>query len=190
MKKSALVLGAVLMMAGGYAVAYPEVGDEAKWAGTCKKGTDPEKTIELMAKVIHHDVTDKEWDVQMDWTMDGQTKSEVEDIDEDRMWSPAMWTKVQNGCVAKGGNFEDVTVPAGTFTACHMSKSRGTKTMELWLADVPFGILKAYKSDTAKMKEVKMEMQSFTAVPTPTPPVPPPRAYGRTRIYFLVKDMA
>lgn len=173
MKKSALVLGALLMMAGGYAVAYPEVGDEAKWAGTYKEGTNPEKNVELMAKVITHDMGDKEWDIQMDWTMDGQTKSEVEDIDEDKMWSPAMWAKVQSECVAKGGVLEDVTVPAGTFASCHMTKTWGPKSMELWLADVPFGIVKANKANTAKMKEIKMEMQSFTSALPPQPPVPP-----------------
>ena len=177
MKKSALVLGALVMMAGGYAVAYPEVGDEAKWAGTHKEGADPEKTVELMAKVISWDAADKEWDVQMDWTMDGKTESKVEDIDADKMWSGAMWTKVQAECVAKGGTLEDVTVPAGTFASCHMTKTCGTKTMEVWLADAPFGIVKANKMDTdpTHMKEVKLEMQSFTAAPTPpAPPTPEP----------------
>ncbi|KYG67341.1 hypothetical protein AZI86_10115 [Bdellovibrio bacteriovorus] len=173
MKKSALVLGALLMMAGGYAAAYPEVGDEGKWAGTYKEGTNPEKTVELTAKVISHDVADQEWDIQMDWTMDGQTKSEVEDIDEDKMWSEAMWTKVQSECVAKGGTLEDVTVPAGTFASCHMTKTWGPKTMEVWLAGVPFGIVKANKMDSVKMKELKMELQSFTAMPVPTPPEQP-----------------
>lgn len=165
MKMGAWILGTALMMFGGMALAYPAVGDEAMHAGTMKKGTDPEKTFELKVKVINWDADDKEWDVQMDWTMDGQTKTKVEDIDEDKMWTPAMWAMMQTKCVEKGGTLEDVTVAAGTFASCHMTKTWGTKTVEMWWGDVPFGILKSMKMDTAKGSEMKAELQSFTAAP-------------------------
>jgi hypothetical protein len=167
MKTSALVLGAILSLSAGHALAYPGVGDEAKYAGTSKKGTDPEKAVELSMKVVNWDATDKEWDVQIDMTVDGKTTSKVEDIDEDRMWSPTMWTKVQSECVAKGGVLEDVTVVAGTFASCHKTKVWGTKTVEMWWADIPFGLVKMSKvnTDPAKLSEERGELQSYTAAP-------------------------
>lgn len=167
MKTTALVLGALLTFASGYAMAYPAVGDEAKYAGTMKKGTDPEKAFELTAKVINWDATDKEWDVQMDWTMDGKTTTKVEDIDEDKMWTADMWAKVQTKCVEKGGTLEDVTVAAGTFASCRKMKTHGMKSVEMWWANVPFGLVKAVKMNTEPGKEMehKAELQSYTVAP-------------------------
>jgi hypothetical protein len=162
MKFLNVLAAGTVILASTVALAYPKVGDKAGYNGSCKKGTE-EKTWTLSKEVLLWVDADKKWVIKKDTMKDGGTKTELEYVADADMWSSAMWTDMMTNCVTKGGVMEDVTVPAGTYNTCHMMTTEDGKTKHMWWGDVPWGIVKKMKEDTAEGKTTTWELNSVTA---------------------------
>ncbi|MEN0060420.1 MAG: hypothetical protein AAGB31_16385 [Bdellovibrio sp.] len=155
-------MGAVFF-ASLIASAYPAVGDKVEYAGTWMK--DPETTVNvsLVQEVVEYQEEEDEFIIKIDKTVDGETKTENKDVDADEMYTPEKWQEIKAACEEKGGALEEVSVPAGAFETCHMKKSRHGKTKEVWLGDVPFGLVKAVFSKDVGVIVKSIELQSVSA---------------------------
>lgn len=164
MKISRLLMAAPLLMATSIAFAYPKVGDKAQYKGTLTQGTTPATELVVDKEVLLFNDLAKKWIVKVDETMNGSTKTELVDVDDAKMYTPAMYQQVMAQCVAKGGTVEAITTPAGNFNTCHgkMMEPDGD-WKEAWIGDVPFGIVKMNKFDAEDNETISVELQSFTA---------------------------
>lgn len=157
-----ILIGAVLMGSTA-AFAYPVVGDKVEFSGTFKQDPGAEVPLNLKMEVLSFDGTEQEWIVREETTIDGKTKVSNEDIDAKDMFTPAKVQYVLTNCEARGGVIENVTVPAGTFSACHLVRADSEESKELWIGDVPFGVLKMISHDMEDGEHFAVELQSFTA---------------------------
>ncbi|MNJ92555.1 hypothetical protein D3C87_102280 [compost metagenome] len=156
-----LMVAPVLMMSS-MAFAYPMVGDTVEYKGTYKLDPNPETELVVKKEVVLYNELEKEWLVKVDKTMNGSTTTEVDDVDDEDMMTPEKVQKVLTECVAKGGTLEDLTVPAGTISTCHMKMTCEEDSKEVWIGDVPFGVVKMIKHDMEDGKHKMLELQSFT----------------------------
>ena len=165
MKLVSMFTAGAMVLASSIAMAYPAVGDKTGYNGTCTKGSET-KTWTSTHEVIAWVDANKIWIVKSDVMKDGQTKTHIDGITEADMWTPEKWTDVSTNCVAKGGVMEDVTVPAGTFNTCHITKmDKDGDSKHMWWGDVPGGLVKKMKVDTKgkdEAKSVTIELNSVT----------------------------
>ncbi|AHZ85466.1 hypothetical protein [Bdellovibrio bacteriovorus] len=141
------ILAGIVFLAANYAIAYPMVGDKVEWTGTVV-GTDGTSMDAKGSKeILEQDPTTMKWLVKS-WYMVGKWEK-METKYTKKMYTPEKWAMISTHCVAHGGVLEDVTVPAGTYSTCKMTKTHdlmdkddddGTTTM--WWGDVPFGVVK------------------------------------------------
>lgn len=163
MKFSKLFVAATVVFASSFAMAYPVIGDKVEYQGTIKKDPNPEKAINIKMEIKSFDAQKQEWIIQQDTTVDGRTYSETEDIDANDMFTPERVQYVLTNCAARGGVLESVTVPAGTFDSCKLTKANSEESKEVWIAAVPFGIVKMIDHDIEDGEHLAVELQSFTA---------------------------
>lgn len=163
MKFSKIFVAATVVFASSFAIAYPMVGDKVEYQGTVKKDPHPEQPINIKMEIKSFDAQKQEWIVQQDTTIGGQTYSETEDVDASDMFTPERVQYILTNCVARGGTLESVTVAAGAFDTCKMAKTTTEESKEIWIAAVPFGIVKMIEHDIEDGEHFSVELQSFTA---------------------------
>ncbi|MNT03135.1 hypothetical protein D3C72_1376550 [compost metagenome] len=162
MKILSIFASGSLVLASTVAMAYPAVGDKTGYNGSCMKGTET-KTWTSTKEVIAWVDASKLWIVKTDVMKNGKTKTDIDGVSEADMWTADKWTDISTNCVAKGGVMEDVTVVAGTFNTCHMTKTDGDGDMKhVWWGDVPGGIVKKVKMDVEDNKTTTIELNSVT----------------------------
>jgi|GEM_PF-1508283 hypothetical protein len=165
MKLISMLASGALVLASSIAMAYPAVGDKTGYNGTCvKKGET--KTWTATMEVIAWLDASKMWIIKKDVMKNGQTKTDIDGVAEADMWTADKWTDVSTNCVAKGGVMEDVTVAAGTFNTCHMTKistdGDDSETKHMWWGDVPGGLVKKMIVDTDDDETKTIELNSVT----------------------------
>ena len=164
MKLVSLFAAGAMTLASTIAMAYPAVGDKTGYTGTKVEGTET-KTWTATKEVIAWVDANKLWIVKTDVMKNGKTKTHIDGVAEADMWTADKWTDVSTNCVAKGGVMEDVTVPAGTFNTCKMTKTdKDGETKEFWWGDVPCGLVKMMKTemDDGKTETYTVELTSVT----------------------------
>lgn len=168
--KARNVVAGLVFLASSFAMAYPMVGDKSEWTGTVV-GPNGTKEAKASMEVLSQDPTTMKWRVKS-WMQVG-TWERCETRDKSRLYTPEKWADILANCESKGGVIGEITVPAGTFNTCMMTKMDRDQdeSMVVYWGDVPFGVVKVVKTDDGKVKT--MELSSVTAGTPPPPPQEP-----------------
>lgn len=164
--KSRNIIAGFVFLASSYAMAYPMVGDKVEWMGTVVKTGGATMEVSGSKEVLSQDPTTMKWLVKSWWKSGTWEKCETKEVM--NMYSSTRWQEILATCVAKGGVIEDVTVTAGTYNTCKMTKvSTGgghghDRTDVMWWGDVPFGMVKMMSTDGTTGTVKTMEMKTVT----------------------------
>jgi len=143
--------------AASLAFAYPSVKDQAVFKGTYQGGAggsiDFVQALELTAL---NEATGM-FTLTSTINVNGRTQSEEAQVSKGDLPDSAKIQDIMTNCASYGGEAVEITVPAGTFTACY---GQDDKQGETWISDVPFGIVKQISFDEDQNKMV-IELQSF-----------------------------
>lgn len=151
------------------ASAYPAVGDRVEYQGTATVGTQQNAPYQASLEVVYFDDVTNVWVVRSQEEIAGQTQSSLEPFRNEEIFTPQIYQSVIATCVESGGAVEEITVPAGTFRTCHtvISDSNNVKA-ELWIGDVPFGIVKVNAEDASapdRVERRQFELSSVRSAP-------------------------
>lgn len=154
MKK--LFLIAIISMLAGSSAFAAKVGDSATYTISGYAGLET-----VVNTVLAIDATSGDYTVETTYNLTGgmsQKQSEIVPastiILDDNLLSQIIAL-----CGAAGGTVEDVTVKAGTFTACKVENAEVNGFT--WIADVSFGIVKTEGTDPNSGAAFTMELDSF-----------------------------
>lgn len=167
--KAAKLFAGIVFFASTYAMAYPMVGDKVEWTGTVV-GTDGTTTeVKGSKEVLSQDPTTMKWLVKS-WVQMGKWER-CETKEKKNLYSSEKWQEIMTNCVTRGGVMEEITVPAGTYNTCKMTKTGDDKgghhgddgdSVTMWWGDVPFGLVKVMKTDGDSGKVKTMELSTVT----------------------------
>ena len=144
-----IILASLLSLVSSYAQAYPTLGDRVMYNlsynqdGSVLTGTLDQSVVDFdpVASMYYTEAI-----VVVNGEVVSQERSEVK-VDE--MFSHETFELVYNFCENVGGTREVVIVPAGTFDTCVIRTEDGrSQTQEVWIGDLPFGIVKANAYDS------------------------------------------
>lgn len=134
-----LSLSLVALVSATAALADPKIGDSATLDGTLV-GPGLNAKVVTSQKITAFNANTGVYTISQSQTVAGQTDSrEVQATAEDMMsedQAAAVVAACESGQIGKN---ESIKVGAGTFDTCHAVGNDGT---ELWIAAVPFGIVK------------------------------------------------
>jgi hypothetical protein len=147
--KSVFFLSVLAISLAPSAMATPVVGDSASYDITIVQNGQS-TAVDAVDAVQSLDTANDQFTSQMTLSENGQVVQQQNETD-----SLSQATQLE-GVVSFCSSFtqngaydtatvEQVTVPAGTFTACHVTKA---KQMDIFLGDVPFSIIKAMQWNT------------------------------------------
>lgn len=153
------LVGAILFGAS-ISMAYPAVGDKAEWLGMIAYSNGTSVPVKITKEVLSYNDTTKKWTVKEDKIVGDKVESETEE--ESWMFDSAKYAKIIAECTTRGGTLEDVTVAAGTFATCSLTKTDDDETKQKWIGDVPWGIVKAIETDTEDGEVKTLELSSIT----------------------------
>ena len=127
------------------ASAYPSVKDKANFNGVYAGGAGGHiNYIQSMEVTAYNDST-KEYTLHAIVTVaNKEPNTQDQQVTADKMPSSEMIKDILAKCAEYGGTPETLTVAAGTFQTCSSVQERGGK---VYLADVPFGIVKQVAID-------------------------------------------
>lgn len=143
-------------------LAYPNIGALAQYEGKIEKGTTKsDQPFKFSRQIIDLDKETKTWIIENTRTIDGKAKASLEEIAITDLSSPAKLRELIFRCTNATGEVQTITVPAGTFKTCHLKKSDPESAEELWIADVPFGIVKKVERDIVNKTTESYELKSL-----------------------------
>lgn len=143
-------------------LAYPSIGTIAEYEGKVEKGKGKsEQPLKLSRQIVDLDKESKTWIIENTRTVSGKAKASLEEIAMRELSSPAKLQELIFRCTNATGEVQTITVPAGTFKTCHLKKSDPESAEELWIADVPFGIVKKVEKDFINNTTENYELKSI-----------------------------
>lgn len=147
MNKMIIALTAILSMSA--IASTPSIGDTANYKLTAP--AQPGVVIEIKSELIDYNATTDLFTKRSTMTVMGNSQEQDEMIKKDDISNFAQILEFCESDLVKG-TFETITVAAGTMKTCKL----GTEGATAYIADVPFGIVKAVSP------EYTMELTSFT----------------------------
>ncbi len=143
-------------------LAYPSIGTIAEYEGKIEKEKGKsERPLKISRQIVDLDKESKTWIIENTRTVDGKAKASLEEIAMRELSSPAKLRELIFRCTNATGEVQTITVPAGTFKTCHLKKSDPESSEELWIADVPFGIVKKVEKDLINKTSENYELKSL-----------------------------
>ncbi|MBS1962626.1 MAG: hypothetical protein JST04_10445 [Bdellovibrionales bacterium] len=134
-----LSLSLVALVSAASAFADPKVGDSATLDGTLV-GPGLNAKVVTSQKITAYNANTGVYTIAQSQTVAGQTDSREVQATADDMMTEDQAAAVVSMCESgQIGKKEKITVGAGAFDTCHAVGNDGT---ELWIAAVPFGIVK------------------------------------------------
>jgi len=164
MFKFVLSLGFLSSFISSFAVADPGLGSYARYLYVSQDKTGAMVTGTQTDSVVAVSAQNRNYQLQTEIVVSGQ-------VNQSSLWSVSgnyfndTLYFIQH-CQESGGNFSDISVPAGKYHTCHMifkAPDRETLSQEIWLSpDVPlFTVKQIRKSSDAAQTQVTIQLEKF-----------------------------
>jgi hypothetical protein len=143
------------------ALAAPAVNDTAFYVGTLKaQGRRLALTTEV--QLVQYDDVKKAFLQRSTDSCIGQSNTREEWIETDKVLTAETAAKIVANCEQEGGKLETIEVWAGTYKACAITNEDEQSIETNWIAEVPFGIVKAHSAAKDGSMETTVELDTVT----------------------------
>lgn len=155
-----LAVMSLLFMLSGVALAAPSVNDTAFFSGTVKmQGRRLAITSEV--QLVSFDAKKNAFQQRTVSAYAGQVQTHEEWVPAGNILSAETAANVIAGCVDLGGQLEKIEVAAGEFDTCVLPTDDAETTSLVWIAPVPFGVVKSHTIARDGSMESEMELEFF-----------------------------
>jgi len=152
-----IFMSLVSVLFAATAFAMPAVGDLALYNVTVSQGGQTiSGTVETTITATNAGM----FTMQTTMNFNGQSQVKSEQRSAQDLLSDSTIQQIIAQCAQVGGKIESVTVPAGTFNTCAVPSQEHGTTGTMWVAQVPFGLVKIDQTN-AQGQKTYGELQSF-----------------------------